>query len=34
MKDLTYHHLKDMIEGPARFDDYLEDILRGGLMQV
>ncbi|KAJ5209578.1 hypothetical protein N7449_003957 [Penicillium cf. viridicatum] len=31
---LTYHHLKDVIEVSARFDDYLENIHRGGLMQV
>ncbi|KAJ5978217.1 hypothetical protein N7501_001559 [Penicillium viridicatum] len=30
---LTYHHLKDVIEVSARFDDYSENIYRGGLMQ-
>jgi ATPases of the AAA+ class len=31
---LRYHHLKDVIEVSARFDDYLDNIHRGGLMQV
>ncbi|OQE29204.1 hypothetical protein PENFLA_c004G10182 [Penicillium flavigenum] len=31
---LTYDHLKDVIEVSARFDDYLENIHRGGLMQL
>ncbi|KAJ5479182.1 hypothetical protein N7530_004691 [Penicillium desertorum] len=31
---LTYDHLKDAIEVSARFDDYLENIHRGGLMQL
>jgi SpoVK/Ycf46/Vps4 family AAA+-type ATPase len=30
---LTYGHLKDVIEVSAKFDDYLENIHRGGLMQ-
>jgi SpoVK/Ycf46/Vps4 family AAA+-type ATPase len=30
---LTYDHLKDVIEVSAKFDDYLENIHRGGLMQ-
>ncbi|KAI2742882.1 hypothetical protein DTO013E5_5005 [Penicillium roqueforti] len=30
---LTYDHLKNVIEVSAKFDDYLENIHRGGLMQ-
>ncbi|KAJ5383953.1 ATPase AAA-type core [Penicillium concentricum] len=30
---LTYDHLKDVIEVSAKFDDYLENIHRGGIMQ-
>ncbi|KAJ5452767.1 ATPase AAA-type core [Penicillium cf. griseofulvum] len=30
---LKYDHLKDVIEVSAKFDDYLENIHRGGLMQ-
>lgn len=30
---LTYDHLKDVIEVSAKFDDYLENIHRGGRMQ-
>lgn len=31
---LTYNHLKYVIEVSANFDDYLENIHRGGLMEV
>ncbi|KAJ5513573.1 ATPase AAA-type core [Penicillium fimorum] len=30
---LTYDHLKDVIEVSAKFDDYLDNIHRGGIMQ-